>query len=85
MSPVDVERLREIAEVEFVDIVVEEAERPIDAFFDVQTGINGLYEPSVIDALIERAELLVTGHRASGERRDMSKPSRLCVGMFARD
>jgi hypothetical protein len=51
-----------------MDMKVKEAERQIDAFFDAQTRIKGLYKPAVIDALIERAELLVTGHRASGER-----------------
>jgi hypothetical protein len=50
------------------DVKVKEAERQIDAFFDAQTRIKGLYKPAVIDALLERAELLVTGHRSSGER-----------------
>jgi hypothetical protein len=47
---------------------VKEAERQIDAFFDAHTRIKDLYKPAVIDALLERAELLVTGHRAPGER-----------------
>jgi CO dehydrogenase flavoprotein C-terminal domain len=51
-----------------MDMKVKEAERQIDAFFDAQTRIKGLYKPAVIDALLERAELLVTGHRASDER-----------------
>ena len=51
-----------------VNIKVKEAEKQIDAFFDAQLGIKGLYKPAVIDAFLERAELLITGHRASGER-----------------
>ena len=51
-----------------MDIKVKEAEKQIDAFFDAQLGIKGLYKPAVINAFIERAELLITGHRASGER-----------------
>jgi hypothetical protein len=51
-----------------MDMKVKEADRQIDAFFDAQTRIKGLYKPAVIDALLEGAELLVTGHRAFGER-----------------
>ncbi len=67
-----------------MDMKVKEAERQIDAFFDAQTRIKGHYKPAVIDALLERAELLVTGHRASGERYEQAATAlrfNVCEGL----
>ena len=67
-----------------MDIKVKEAEKQIDAFFDAQLGIKGLYKPAVIDAFLERAELLITGHRASGERYEqaiMALRFNVCEGL----
>jgi hypothetical protein len=52
------------------DAQVEEAERDIDAFFDAQLRVKGVRRSALVGALLERAELIVTGHRVSEEKYD---------------
>jgi hypothetical protein len=47
---------------------VRAAEADIDRFFDDRLSIRGVYRPALVDCLMERAELLVTGARAVTSR-----------------
>jgi hypothetical protein len=44
------------------------AERDIDRYFDNELKIAGLYRPALVNAMLDVAEQLVTGHRAPGEQ-----------------
>src|SRR2546426_12683953 len=44
------------------------AEGDIDRYFDNQLKIAGLYGPALVNAMLDVAEQLVTGHRAPGEQ-----------------
>ncbi len=49
---------------------VSRAEREIDDYFDRELKIQGIYRPALIEALLDVAEKLVTGHRAPGDKYD---------------
>src|SRR5260370_10744233 len=49
---------------------VRRTEREIDDFFDRELKIQGIYRPALIEALLDVAEKLVTGHRAPGDKYD---------------
>ena len=48
------------------------AEGDIDRYFDNQLKIAGLYRPALVNAMLDVAEQLVTGHRAPGEQYEES-------------
>jgi hypothetical protein len=47
---------------------VRAAEADIDRFFEDQLSIRGVYRPALVDCLMERAELLITGVRGVTSR-----------------
>lgn len=47
---------------------VSKVEREIDGYFDRQLRVRGIYRPALISALLDVAEMLVTGHRAPDEK-----------------
>src|SRR5262245_10118770 len=49
---------------------VSSAERDIDGYFEGELKIGGLYRSAIIDAMLEVAEKLVTGHRAPESKYD---------------
>ncbi len=49
---------------------VSQAEREIDDYFERELRIQGIYRPALIDAMLDVAEKLVTGHRAPGDKYD---------------
>lgn len=48
------------------------AEGDIDRYFDNELKIAGLYRPALVNAMLDVAEQLVTGHRAPGEQYEAS-------------
>ncbi len=51
-----------------MDTIVKQTESEIDQFFENSLPIQGIWRSTVIEALLDRAELLITGHPEAGSQ-----------------